>query len=311
MSSPRILVIGSGAVGAVYGHHLAQAGCHISFLVRDRNSANSAMPRTLHRHGLLGGIRSHNQLLRVQTRGDGGWDQVWLCLPSTALEDPWLYQQLDAIGPASPVLLWTPNMRDRDILAARHGADITRALIGLISYQSPLPGESSPGPGIAYLAPPDAAVLEDTPSGRYAAGLLTQGGLRARVHKDLPAHVARMTALLQPLIAALEVCDWSLDTLSRSHWLATAAAAIAEARHTSATYLGQRPPRQLPGTRWLARLAIKIVPPLSPLPMQTYLHYHFGKVSAQTRLMLDGWIAQGAHQQFPTPALRALRDALP
>ncbi len=311
MSSPRILIIGSGAVGAIYGHHLALAGCHVNFLVRDRNSPNSSMPRALHRYGLLGGIQTQRQLLRTQTLADSGWDQVWLCLPSTALDDDWLYKQLARIGTATPVLLWTPDMRDRDHLYARHPAQISRALIGLISFQAPLPGETSPSPGIAYLAPPRSAVLENTAAGRTAAALLKQGGLSVHVHDNLPLHEARMTALLQPLIAALEICDWSLKTLSTSPWLAVATDAIQEARCVGALYLGAKPPRRLAGTGWLAKGVLRLAPPLSPFPLQTYLQYHFSKVGEQTRQMLDGWCEQGAEHKLPTPALQQLRRALP
>lgn len=311
MTSPRILIIGSGAVGAVYGHYLAKAGCHVNFLVRNPASSNSAMPRTLHRYGLLGGLTSHQQLLRTKTIADSGWDQVWLCVPSTALSDPWLTKQLARIGPDSPLLLWTPDMRDRDRLAKIHGGSISRALIGLISFQTPLPGENQPPTGIAYLAPPRSAVLEDTDTGRQAAALLKQGGLSVQVHSNLDLHEARMTAMLQPLIAALEICEWSLKKLSDSPWLEVGARAIDEARAIGECYLEAEPSRSMPGKKWLARLALSLAPPLSPFPIETYLHYHFSKVGDQTRAMLDGWIEQAGHQQQPCSALQSLRDALP
>lgn len=50
-----ILIIGSGAVGAVYAQALVNAGCKVEFLVRNQKSPNAAMPRTLYRYSLFGG----------------------------------------------------------------------------------------------------------------------------------------------------------------------------------------------------------------------------------------------------------------
>ena len=311
MSIPRILIIGSGAVGAVYGHYLAQAGCRPCFLVRNRDSRNSRMPRTLHHYSLLGRLTSQTQNLRVIDRASTGWDQVWLCLPSSSIEDPWLHQQLALLAPDTPLLIWTPDLRDRERLAAIHPGPISQALIGLISFQTPLPGESTPASGIAYLSPPRSAVLENSESGRQAAAWLSEGGLSTTVMDNLPLHEARMTALLQPVIAALEICNWSLKSLRASPLLATAGQAMTEARHIGERYLGHPPSRTFMNQRLLLKALLRLAPPLSPFPLETYLHYHFGKVGEQTRQMLDGWISQGEKLSSPSRALQQLRQALP
>lgn len=311
MSIPRILIIGSGAVGAIYGRYLANAACRVTYLVRDRNSPNAQMPRTLHHYPLIGKPRIHSQYLRVVTLADSSHDQVWLCLPSTALADPWLATQLTRIGKNTPVILWTPDMRDRERLQTLHPGPVTQALIGLVSFQTPLPGEQSPLAGIGYLAPPRSAVIQSTPDGEDAARWLRQGGLSVSLMRDLPTHTARMTALLQPAIAALEICDWSLAALRRSDWLAIAADASDEARAIGEYYLGVAPGRRLPGKALGLRALLWLAPPLSPFPLETYLHYHFAKVGQQTRDMFDGWIAQGKQAALPTAALEQLRHALP
>jgi len=311
MSIPRILIIGSGAVGAIYGHYLANAACRVTYLVRDRNSPNAQMPRTLHHYPLIGAPRHQEQYLRVVTLADSSHDQVWLCLPSTALDDPWLAKQLARIGNNTPVILWTPDMRDRERMQKMHSGPVTQALIGLVSFQTPLPGEQTPSAGIGYLAPPRSAVIQSTPDGEDAARWLRQGGLSVTLMRDLPTHTARMTALLQPAIAALEICDWSLAGLRRSHWLGIATDASDEARAIGEHYLGAAPGRRLPGKTLGLRALLWLAPPLSPFPLETYLHYHFAKVGQQTREMFDGWIAQGKQASLPTAALEQLRHALP
>lgn len=320
MSTPRILIIGSGAVGAIYGAYLAQAGCHTAFLVRDRASINSRMPRTLHHYSMLGAlskrIRTDQQNLRVIDQAHTGWDQVWICLPSNAIHTDWLSSQLAKVDPKTPIILWSPDFRDQQRLAAMHKGPVSRALIGLASFQTPLPGELSPSAGIAYLTPPRSAVLENSDAGKQAAQWLRQGGLPAINMDKLSAHEALMTAQLQPLIAALECCDWSLATLRKSALLTTACEAANEAARIGSHFLDPSSPaahktHSLPGRRWLFKLAIFAAPVLSPFPLQTYLHYHFAKVGEQTRQMLDGWIDYGQKNNLPTSALAALRQALP
>lgn len=320
MSSPRILIIGSGAVGAIYGAYLAQAGCHTAFLVRDRESINSRMPRTLHHYSTFAVLNkkhsSKQQNLRVIDQAHTGWDQVWICLPSNAIYSDWLTSQLSKIGPNTPIILWSPDFRDQQRIAAIHKGPISRALIGLISFQTPLPGEHTPSHGIAYLAPPRSAVLENSAAGKQATQWLRQGGLPAIGMNNLSAHEASMTAQLQPLIAALECCDWSLSSLRKSALLATACDAANEAARIGAHFLDDSSAaanrtHSLPGKRWLFKLAIFAAPALSPFPLQTYLRYHFGKVGEQTRQMFDGWIDYGQQNKLPTSALTALRQALP
>lgn len=45
-----ILIIGSGAVGALYTQALADAWCKVEFLIRDREGPNAKMPRTFYRY---------------------------------------------------------------------------------------------------------------------------------------------------------------------------------------------------------------------------------------------------------------------
>lgn len=318
MSTPRILIIGSGAVGAIYGAYLAQAGCHTAFLVRDRSSSNSQMPRTLHHYPMLGAltktVRSEQQNLRIIDQAHSGWDQVWICLPSNAIHANWLAQQLRKIRANTPIILWSPDFRDKQRIEAIHKGPVSRALIGLISFQTPLPSEQTPSPGIAYLAPPRSAVLENSAAGKRAAEWLQQGGLAAVTMNKLSAHEALMTAQLQPLIAALECCDWSLSTLRKSDLLTTASEATNEAARIGAHFLEptkSHNKHSLPGKRWLFRLAILAAPALAPFPLQTYLHYHFAKVGEQTRQMFDGWIDYGKLNNLPVNALTTLRQALP
>lgn len=309
---PRILIVGSGAVGAVFGEHLTRAGARVRFLVRNPDSANARMPRALHQLHLTGRPTTVHQMLDTSAEVQGEWDQCWLCLPSTALDSDWLKQELDKLGLGVELINWTPDLDDRARLEQRLERPVSMGLIGFVSYQAPLPGETRPAEGIAYWLPPRAATLENTRAGQRAATLLKNGGLSATRSRDLPWLAARLSAVVITLMAALEREQWSLERLRRSPHLDTAAGAAREAMAISAAYLGTR-------VRWFQQLPhsgiyrglLKGLPPLAPFDLESYLGYHFAKVADQTRLMLDTWIEEGSKRNLAVTDLEELRRQLP
>lgn len=307
----RILIIGSGAVGAVYGHHLVKAGCQVNYLVRSKKSSNSAMPRNLYQYRLLGKTTMQRQHLRVIDKAYRDWDQVWLTLPSDALDSPWLAEQLAVFDSETPLISWTPDFRDGEKLAKLYKGPIQYGLIGLISFHTPLPGTSSPGEGFGYLLPPRSAMLDNSRPGQQAAALLRAGGLPAVALKDLPWVGARSTALMIPSISALELAGWSLKAVRSGPWLNIACAAAREATVISAAYLGREAgmAAKLPQPL-LMNVITRLAPKVMPFPLEVYLQYHFSKVGVQTRLMLDHWIEEGHRRGLPTDSLQALRSGL-
>lgn len=307
----RILIIGSGAVAAVYAQHLVRAGCQVNFLVRDVNSANSVMPRSLHQYHFTGKPSVTLQHLRVINKAYPDWDQVWLTLPSNALQSEWLAEQLAVFNADTPLISWSPDFRDDEILSRLYKGPLQHGLIGLIGYQTPLPGELAPTEGIAYLAPPGAALLDNSEAGQQAAALLRSGGLSAKSVADLPWLSARGTALLVPLIAGLELAGWSLSQLRRTPWQAIACEASREALFIAAAYLQRRPGMvaKLPQPA-LVSLLTRLAPKVLPIPLESYLQYHFSKVGEQSRQMLDHWIAEGEARSMNVTALQSLRNGL-
>ena len=312
MNSPRILIAGSGAVGAVYAAHLEQAGCYVSFLVRDRNAANAQMPRDLHRFRMLGKPRSVTQDIPCIETIEGEWDQLWLCLPSTALETEWLGRRLQELDQQTPLLSWTPDIRDRQRLEARYRGPVSQGLIGLLSFQSPLPDTDMQEQGFAYLLPPmAAAVVDASPAGRQAADWLNKGGLATRTSEQLPWLAARGSAVMINSIAALELSGWSFRELRAGDNLTLAAQAAREAIRASALDLGTDPgmAEKLP-YRSLLSMLLAAGPALSPVPLEAYMKFHFSKVGKQTRMMLDSWLILAEEHQVPAPALSELRRRL-
>lgn len=309
---PRILIVGSGAVGAVFGEHLTRAGAEVRFLVRNPNGPNARMPRPLHQLHLGGRPSTVHQMLDTSAEvQDGQWDQCWLCLPSTALDSDWLAAEINKLGAGVELINWTPDLEDRARLERRLHRPVSMGLIGFVSYQAPLPGDTRPDEGIAYWLPPRAATLENTRAGERAANLLRNGGLSARRSTNLPWLAARLSAVMITLVAALECEQWSLERLRASRHLDTATGAAREAMAVGAAYLGTRPRwcQHLP-RNGIYRALLKGLPPLAPFDLENYLSYHFAKVADQTRLMLDTWIEQGQQRDLEVTHLEALRREL-
>ena len=116
----RVLVVGAGAVGQVYGLHLRRGGARVSFLVKPAHAAWCQQGFALHR------LRSRrvtetDRLDDIEVLTDAGaaaslgWDQVWLTVASDALRGDWLGAFLGALGDATVVAL-QPDLDDRTLL---------------------------------------------------------------------------------------------------------------------------------------------------------------------------------------------------
>lgn len=310
-----ILIIGSGAVGAVYAQAVTKAGGNAAFLVRNPDSPNCAMPRTLYRYKLRGGYQQEQQHLntfaQMKDAKTRHWDQIWLCTPSDALSSDWLQEQIAAIDPGTPLIAWTPDITDIDRLRQLHQGPICQGLIGLISFQAPLPGHDDPPEGIAYVPLPGAATLNDDQHGREAGKLLKAGGIPSSTRKDLPWWEARAAGVNICLMAALEQEDWSLARLRRSPKLDLAIRAADEAVEGSAAYLGVSSKLfHYTPIGLIVRTILVLGPKLSPIPLETYLKYHFTKVGSQTRQIISGWQAYCQTSNLPSNNLQALLNGL-
>jgi ketopantoate reductase len=316
MAGMRALVVGAGAVGQAYGYHLARGGAEVSFLVKPAHAAELAGPLTLYPLNR----RRRQRTQPVQFRGFGvltdpagarePWDQVYLAISSTALRaGDWFGRLAAAMGQATLVLL-QPGPDDRRFVQ-RHLPDerIVQGVITLISYRAPLPGETRfPQPGVAYWFPPLAPSLMSGARVAPVLAALRAGRLPARRHRNIGAVSSFPTALLMPLMAALERASWSFRTIREPGRLKLAAEAAREALRVMAHHEG-RPapwPLHLVNRPLAVRLALAAAPRLMPLDIETYLRVHFTKVGDQTRDFLRTYASLGEAAGLPTGALARL-----
>jgi hypothetical protein len=319
-AGPNILVVGAGAVGQVFGHHLATGGASVSFCVRERHLEEVRSGFSLHRLRTARRApppsRTAGFPVATLETGFAGtrFDQVWLTLPSPLPRGDWLARMVATAGDALMVSL-QPGPED---WAALRGAGIpesrlVQGLIGFIAYAAPLPGEALEGSGVAYWFPPGM------PSGFWGArdgveavlGALKRGGLPARRLAG-PKGVVFTGPVLMSLVAALEGAGWSTRALGSGTLLTTAAAACREVFQVLARTEGPVPlgPRVL-ARPWLMRWALRAATWLAPFPMEAYLQVHFTKVGGQTRHLLESWAQRGRAAGQPVDALGRLLAAGP
>jgi ketopantoate reductase len=320
----RILVVGAGAVGQVYGMHLRRGGARLSFLVKPAHTAWCQQGFALHRLQARR-VTETDRLDDIEVLTDAaaaaslGWDQVWLAVASDALRGDWLGAFLGALGDATVVAL-QPDLDDRTrLLLHLPEARLVQGLIGFLAFQSPLPEagrlrEASELPsGIAYaLLPPVASTFSGaTARVQPILRVLAAGGFRARAVRDVVEASALRSAASVPVVAALELSDWSLIRLRRGPHLALGLRAAREAREVVADHF-DRAPSQL--TRLLrplpVGLALRLAAHAAPVDLEQFLRFHFTKVGPQTRLMLDTWCDHAAAAGLPSRALSELRQAL-
>ncbi|WP_253773896.1 ketopantoate reductase family protein [Goodfellowiella coeruleoviolacea] len=311
----RVLVVGGGALGQVFGLRLAQAGGQVSYLVKPGQSGWQREGRVVYRLRRTGPPVARRLVPErvftspAETAGQD-WDAVWLCVPSTVLTGPWVDELRDHVGAATVVLIGQDSQDLPTLRRVWPVEQIVQAVPTLLAYAAPLADEPLPEPGIAHWVPPGAAVAVSGARERVdpVVRALRRGGLRARNAGPVGTGDA-LAALMVPHLAALEIADWSVPALLANP--RPGAAAAREATAVVAALHGRRPPAAVVTAPWLASLAFRLLPVLAPFDVPRYLRAHFTKVAAQNRLMLDGWIAAGRARGLPVDQLRRLRQALP
>jgi len=316
----RILVVGAGATGTVFGAALVKGGASVTFYVREHHRARLGKGIRLYHQGFFTLREERITDIGVATTpaevAETDWDQVWFTTPSDALREPWLDEFLPATGHATLVVL-QPDPEDIQYLR-EHGArnhSIVQGLIQFSAWQSPMPHEPVDQDGITSLLPPGPSALFDSENSasEEIAATLTRGGLKSNTRADLPAHAARMSALMIPLIAGLELADWKLERYSDHEALRLAIAAAHEAisaecaRFNTAEPIAFRLLLNRPATWTLLRL----MPWVPGFNAEAFLAYHFQKVDRQTRQMLDTYSRHAAQKGLPHTALDQLRGTLP
>jgi 2-dehydropantoate 2-reductase len=314
--NPQICIVGAGAVGLVYVQFLRRAGAEVALLVKPEYADICGRGFTLHRlrwGGRCDSERIDNLPIYTSTDelADRHFDQIWIAVASDAMRDTWLGEVLGKSQDATVVIL-QPDLDDRALVLEHIAKErLVQGLIGFLSFQSPLPQAPLLPEGIAYSLLPGMASSFDGARASEIAALLKRGGFSARQTDDLIGSSAERSATTVPLIAGLEAANWSIAAFVGGAWLSRSIDASKEALAVVAAHLGRRPAAvrhilaPLP-----VRVALTLARPLTPFDLEAYLSFHFTKVGAQTRLMLETYARLAEKSALSSAALNELRSAL-
>jgi 2-dehydropantoate 2-reductase len=311
----RVLVVGAGAVGVVYADALQRAGVEVSYLVRPHRLEEARAGVTLTRVGLLGGRRSARvapaavltEWADVRARA---FDEVWLALPADAIDEALLAALAEARGEACVVLLAPGAELVRALRAHVPDARLVRGSIAFLSWHAPLQGsrevrERATPEGYACLVPPGRGAAFAGPRAAEIVARLRRGGLPAHVDARADLALSLDTAVLMPVVLALEACGWSFATLARSDALGLA---VRAARQALAILTGRGVPlrERLLVRPVLLRVVLRLAPRLAPLDLEAFFRAHFSKVRPQSILLIGQIVARGAAADAPREALEEL-----
>lgn len=317
----KLLVVGAGSVGQLYGYCAQRGGAQVDVYVRAKYAESAARGFVLYerRKGFDSGSSARfvpgAVLTRPEELASRSYDVVLLCIPSDGLRSgDWFESFVGALGGAGLVSL-SPALNDRAFVGRMvPGEEVCWGMITSVSYPAPLPGESVSEPGTAYWFPPLTPALFEGSGERLSALLvaLRAGGMPCKVSEDVALQASSGSAVLMPLIAFMEIKGWSFAAMrADGEGLRVLSQAIEEARQCVELELGRRPSRALsllsPG---VLSLMTRVAPLATPFDFEVYLRAHFTKVGAQTRLFLRDYIGQRVARGLESAGLSGFLERL-
>ncbi|GAA4737399.1 hypothetical protein [Phytohabitans rumicis] len=228
-----------------------------------------------------------------------------LCVSSVVLRHGWLPDLAKRVGGATIVSIGQDPGDLALLQGVWPGTQIVQATPGLLAYHAPMSNRDRARSGIAYWLPPGPSLQLAGEAERVKPLITTLSSGTFSVTDAAAGNGEMRAATTQPYLAMLGTLDWSISTLRQQ--LALPALAAREATTVIAAMYGMAPPGRLSTSAPLARVALRVLPLLTPFDLPGYLYLHFGKLSEQTDQMIDGWIAEGRARSLPVTGLEALR----
>jgi hypothetical protein len=320
----KVLVVGAGAVGQVYGYFLKQGGADVTFYVRPRyvEDLKKGLPlyplnrrrdlKTPERMTGFGLVSTDAEVAR------SAWDYVILCTHGGAVLTPWFEPFARSIGNAWLVNL-SPDLEGRAAIVRLIPAErLLTGMISLVSYPAPLPGEVCAEPGIAFWFPPLSKVpFQGSERGlRPLLEVFKRGGFpceRLPGEGDTISGVVADT-VLSVFVHALEGAGWKFKAFLAPAQAALARQAIFEQLQTQLLLRGFGTPKlrllHLILGRTFFRIALFATRVVMPFNFEVYLPIHFTKIRDQRDAGLANTLVQAREHGIATPALQKIADQL-
>ena len=325
----NILIVGAGAVGLVYGHHFANAGHQVTFLVKEKYQ--QALEAEKQKGVVLYHLNNDKHLQQplrftnfstiTEWQDAECFDLIALSISSTALRQLPLSiiknKINESINPVS-LLMLQPSEEDlKHLTTVIDNEHILQGMITLISYQTDHINEGVIPAGTAYYLPPlpmPISASKPLPQQKQnslklkeVVSLFNQSGIKAKAVNSALDESRLISAFFMTFLCALEAADWQFERLKNSaRLLQQLSAAQTELLPQKIIANGVFTPlkkRLLTALLkpWFYKLLIKISPRVIPLPLEAYLKKHFLKVRPQTLMYLQDY-----QNTFPSEAVAEL-----
>ncbi|MDD1751107.1 MAG: hypothetical protein LUO89_14690 [Methanothrix sp.] len=323
----KVLIVGCGAVGQVYGLFLQRAGVTLGYL--DRPATIEKLKQALehtglplyqvshaHRRDPVPSRLEHYQVLAdIEESQRFAPDQIWFTIPSQAYYSEWFKDFLQKV-PSERVVCFVPEGA-RSEFFPEVGKD--RLVFGgttFMAWQGSLEGGGGRPEGVNFWLPPLGIPIVGAKSAcQDVASLLKKAGFRVTVGKQDSHAQASTTALMTAFTVGLELSGWSLRSFRRGPWLKRAAAGAREAVLSQLPGPGafQRVLLWIPLLSAAFYLVTLALPLIFPFDVEKYLKFHYLKTREQTLSLLDVFEKDGKLRELAVgniqTLLRGLRDS--
>jgi len=320
----KVLIVGCGAVGQVYGLALQNAGVDLGIL--DRPAIAEKMNRARRQGGLpLFQISFKNRqdpilhrLKNYQVIADAAEsrrfepDQIWFTTPSPVYYSDWFQDFLRQV-PSNRVVCFIPEGNRPEFISGDFGHRMIFGGTTFIAWQGDLGGGGGKPDGVNFWRPPLALPLVGNREFcRDTAMLLNRAGFRIMFVKPGSHAQIFTTAIMTAFVAGLELSGWSLKDFRHNPWLRCAAAACREAISCQLleSGIGTRLWMNPPVLSAFFSLASILMPVLFPFDVEKYLQFHYTKTREQSILLLDLFIKDCLRRGFPLDHIQALREGM-
>lgn len=306
----KVLVVGAGAVGQVYGRALVRGGAKVTYLVKPKHLEEARKGFVLYPFN-EGREPVRFTDYELVTEPGPGYDVIILTIPTPAMRVPGFLEDLAARSGDAAILTTQPGLEDAALVAQHVGEERTVVgMIGLMAYFAPLPGETLPEPGVAYWLPPGAGCHVSGARARPIAKVLHDGGLRSKVLRDVVLSRAFGGAVLDSFVSGLEAAGWNAATLKGDRELRRLTARAA--RESAAITARARNVKVPFGLSLLGptavRLVVGLLGKLAPFDIATFFKVHYTKVGEQRRTLAAETEARAHELGVAIPSLEALHQ---
>ncbi|MBL4797658.1 MAG: hypothetical protein JKY50_09600 [Oleispira sp.] len=321
----NILIVGAGAVGLVYGHHFANAGHQVTFLVKEqyqyaleKDKQDGVVLYQLNKDkGLQQPLLFTKFSTLTQWDDADGFDLIALTISSTALRQlplTTIKEKIESSKKPISLLMLQPSEEDLEHLSRVIDKEhILQGMITLISYQTDNIHKGINPAGTAYYLPPlpmpisASDVSQQQDKLNEVVTLFTKSGIKAKAVNSALDESRLLSAFFMTFLCALEAANWQFDHLKNSEQLLQKLSAaqrdlLPQKIMTNGAF-SQFKKRLLRSLLkpWLYKALITISPVFIPLPLEAYLKKHFLKVRPQTLMYMQDY-----QHAYPSDAVAEL-----